>query len=413
MNISVDDTTELRQNHCIIFGQPLQENESSLAVIFIPIFKKEDDNMWVEKKPNGKFKFVERYEDYLSGKIKRVSVTLDKNTAQSRKLAQKTLDEMIQAAYSTIKQSDITLKQLIEAYRKDQAVTVKQSTYKRNYFACDTLMRILGENTIVDRMTAKYVHDQFLVTGKNPGTLNEHLCRFKALIRWGYKNDMVSNISFLDKIDSFKDIPHKEKIQDKFLESEELKLLLDGMQDTVWKLFTQFLALSGLRFGEAAALLKTDIDYKASAIHVTKTYDGINKVTTTPKTSCSVRDVFMQDELKQVCKQLETQMLRRQLMFQLQKPCLYLFSQDGTNLHYYSYNAYLRENAQRILGRIITPHTLRHTHASLLFEKGINIDTISRRLGHENSKVTRNIYLHVTEKLKEKDNEQVAGIKIL
>jgi integrase len=46
-------------------------------------------------------------------------------------------------------------------------------------------------------------------------------------------------------------------------------------------------------------------------------------------------------------------------------------------------------------------------------ENGIDIDTISRRLGHESSKITREIYLHVTEKLKEKDFERISAIKIL
>ncbi len=34
--------------------------------------------MWVEELSNGKFKFVERYTDYMTGKVKRVSVTMDK-----------------------------------------------------------------------------------------------------------------------------------------------------------------------------------------------------------------------------------------------------------------------------------------------------------------------------------------------
>ena len=52
--------------------------------------------MWVEETKNGKFKFVERYTDYLTGKQKKVSVTLDKNTASSRKLAIEMLNKKIQ-----------------------------------------------------------------------------------------------------------------------------------------------------------------------------------------------------------------------------------------------------------------------------------------------------------------------------
>ena len=47
--------------------------------------------MWIEKQKNGKFKYVEQYEDYMTGKQKRVSVTLDKKTAAAKKIAAETL----------------------------------------------------------------------------------------------------------------------------------------------------------------------------------------------------------------------------------------------------------------------------------------------------------------------------------
>lgn len=233
------------------------------------------------------------------------------------------------------------------------------------------------------------------------------------MIRWGYRNDLVSDISFLTKLERFKDVPHKEKIQDKFLESEEVKTLLSEIKDECWKLVTEFLVLSGLRFGEFAALKKSDIDYENNVIHVTKNYDPNNNVVTTPKTTCSVRDVYMQGELAAVCKKLHSQMLRRRLLHSLPENDLFFFNTGGDYVHYYAYNKYLKENSQRILGRTITVHALRHTHASLLLEKGVSIETISRRLGHENSKITREIYLHVTEKLKDQDNEQISKINIL
>ena len=368
--------------------------------------------MWVEEANNGKFKFCERYTDYMTGKLKRVSVTMDKNTPQTRKTAQKTLELKIQQAMKTAPNHQYTLKELIEEYRKDQKVTVKQSTYSRNYFACNAIMKMLGESTIVEHMTAKYVRSRFRDSGKENSTLNEHLTRFKALIRWGYSNDMLSDITFLDKIEPFKDVPHKQKIQDKYLESNELKALLNGMDHSLWRLCTEFMALSGLRVGELIALDRSDVDFKNKVIHVTKNYDYINQIVTSPKSFCSIRDVYMQEELENVFKQLNALILRRRLMSNIGKPALFLFSRNGTYIHYYSYNKYLRENSKRVLGRAITPHALRHTHASLLLEQGISIDTISRRLGHENSKVTKEIYLHVTKKLTEKDNEQIAKVSI-
>lgn len=370
--------------------------------------------MWVEERRNGTYKAIERYTDYLTGKTKRVSVTMEKNTAQSRKVAQAALNEKIRQAYSGEKvEKKVTLKELVDKYRKDQERTVKQSTYRRNYFACETLKSILGENTLVSRLTSGYIRDKFLATGKEGGTLNEHLARFKALIRWGYHNDLVTDISFLDKLEPFKDKPHREKIQDKFLEADELKELLAGMKHEQWQMLTQFLALSGLRCGEATALLLSDLDFKKRVIHVDKTLDFVNVTVTAPKTICSIREVYMQDELRDLCRQIKIATLQRNILLGHPESKLLFSSNSGDYIEYYAYNKYLKENSQRILGRTITPHALRHTHASLLFENGLSIDEISRRLGHENSQVTREIYLHVTEKLKEKDNERIKNIKII
>lgn len=369
--------------------------------------------MWIEETKNGKYKAVERYTDYITGKTKKISVTMEKNTAQSRKVAQNVLDERIRRANEATTNENIRLCELVDKYREDQRLTVKMSTYQTNYHACNTLVDILGRSTLVGRMTAQYVRGQLLATKKGPGTLNRQLTRFKALIRWGYHNDYVEDISFIDKLEPFKDAPHKIKIQDKYLESGELKTLIDGMSVTVWGLLTEFLALSGLRVGEAVALEKSDIDYDAKYIHVTKTYDCANKVSTAPKTATSIRDVFMQDELVSVCRKINALMLRQKIMCGYSKTPLFLASKNGQHISYCAYNKYLKDWSHKTIGRAITVHALRHTHASLLMEHGVSVDSISRRLGHDSSQITREIYLHVTEKLKGKDNEQIAQVKIM
>lgn len=44
----------------------------------------------------------------------------------------------------------------------------------------------------------------------------------------------------------------------------------------------------------------------------------------------------------------------------------------------------------------VTPHGLRHTHCSLLFEAGSSIKEVQNRLGHKSAKVTMDVYAHVT-----------------
>ena len=371
--------------------------------------------MWIEERENGAVRYVERYEETLTGKIKKVSVTFDKNTAKNRKEAQKELQRRIEVLKNASgkPEKEYTLKDLVEEYREDQKINVKVSTYQRNFHACNTIMKILGEDVLVNKLTSHYVRSKFRATGKEPGTLNEHLKRFDALIRWGYKNDIIEDVSFLDKIGLFKDTPHKIKIQDKYLEADELKRLLEDMDGTFWALLTEFLALSGLRFSEACALEKADVDIKEKGIHITKGYDSVNQKVTSAKNYYSLRDVYMQPELLDVCKRINVYMSQKKILHGLKDCKLFMFNDKGDHIQYYAFNKYLKEHAEKITGKRITAHALRHTHASLLLEKGLTIDAIARRLGHGNSKITREIYLHVTDKLKEEDNKRLEAVSLL
>jgi integrase len=43
----------------------------------------------------------------------------------------------------------------------------------------------------------------------------------------------------------------------------------------------------------------------------------------------------------------------------------------------------------------VTLHSLRHTHASMLIASGVDVLTVSRRLGHSSPKVTLDVYGHL------------------
>lgn len=368
--------------------------------------------MWAEKVKTG-YKFVERYRDPLTGQIRRTSVVMDKDTAQTRKVAQRAIDAKIQAAVGDHEPvADITLEKLAEQYIAEQKMTKKEATTRRNCFMAQKALRVFGKNTLVSALNANYIRTKLIALDEKPDAKNEILKRFKGMLRWGFRHDLTGDVSYLDKIERFKAPPHREKIEDKYLEASELSDLLDDMQHPIWKAVTKFLVLSGLRFGEFAALKKSDVDLQERMIHVSMTYDPNNKVETEAKTYDSCRDVYMQDELIAAAKELKLLMMKQKVMHGYSTN-LYMCRKDGSHVSYYAYNKYLQENALRVIGKKITPHALRHTHVSLLAENGINIDTISRRIGHSDSEITKSIYLHITEKLKEKENEQLKGLKII
>ncbi len=71
--------------------------------------------MWIEKQKNGKFKACERYIDPMTGKEKKISVTMEKNTAASRKMASSALADRIQQKMApAAKHDNMTVGELIE-----------------------------------------------------------------------------------------------------------------------------------------------------------------------------------------------------------------------------------------------------------------------------------------------------------
>lgn len=233
--------------------------------------------------------------------------------------------------------------------------------------------------------------------------------RLRALLRWGYKNDLIDDISYLAKLEDFKDKPHRAKIQDKYLEQAEAEHLLKNMKSEKWRDLTRFQILSGLRIGEALALSTKDVYLKARIISVTKNFDVVNKtVKNSPKNSPSIREVYIQDELLPLCKKIK----HNALVMKLATGTDAFFQDANGRYEYAAYNCYLKDYSRIYVGRELTTHALRHTHTSLMAEQGVSLEVISRRLGHANSKITKDIYFHVTKSLKEKDFQRVASVNI-
>jgi integrase len=58
----------------------------------------------------------------------------------------------------------------------------------------------------------------------------------------------------------------------------------------------------------------------------------------------------------------------------------------------------------------VTFHALRHTHASQLIDQGVDIVTISKRLGHEKPDITLRVYAHL---FKKDDSKAAAAINAI
>lgn len=237
----------------------------------------------------------------------------------------------------------------------------------------------------------------------------------------GVKNDYHSNHDILLKLDyiseeSSDEIPEVYDISNEYLEHDEITKLLNYfiIDNNHWQDYyiSYFLILTGMRIGELVALEDSDVDIKSKTIHITKTYYPSTKHATSAKTKDSIRDIHIQPELLTLIKKLR--LWRKEAMFESGiKSTLFIpHLKTGSYLSYGTYNLHLKTAASEVLGREITPHKLRHTHASILAET-MSAEQISRRLGHHDDKITKAIYIHITKKMKQKDNAAVDTISII
>lgn len=347
-----------------------------------------------------KYRAFERFN--VNGTIKKVSVVMDKDTAQARKKAAEQL---------LLKKPNIstnpTFKEVRTAYINDKKVSTKQTTWGRDEGALNTIGKKL-DKVKVNNLTSGQIRAALLSLSTNPTTLNEYLKRLKTCIRWAYRNDYIESTTCVDKIARWEDKSKREKVKGKYLERDELKKVLEAATPYQAAII-EFLALSGLRIGELIALDKTDV---TSEINVYKTYDYLHGKITSPKTEDSNRVVFIQPELQECVKRINHLSNVHRMASGIAAP-YFVVNPYGGRLSYAGFAHKFEDLTEKVTGKRLSPHALRHTHTSLLAEQGVPLSVIARRLGHHSSKITEEIYLHITEKTKEKDKEIISRISIL
>lgn len=366
--------------------------------------------MYIEQLPSGHFRYQMTFTEERTGKRKRVSCTLPKNTEKAQREAREILARKIAEVNANYEDAPLTLSEAFTAYLEANAGIWRSSTLRRNSRASRALIRDLGSDTLIGKLTARYVLSH--ITGNNT-TKNENMVRLKAFLRWCYDTDRIEDITWIQKLKPFPEPSKKAKNREKYLEKDELLKLLPELKVDIDRYVIAFLALSGLRIGETLCLTKDDVDLSERVIHVTKTVDhATGEVQEGAKTLTSMRDVYIQDELLELCKDIRKYMTEMSLRCGFRTE-LFFSDFDGKPLQYWRVNKYFAENCERVIGRRLSLHSLRHTHASLMFEGGSTLEAVSLRLGHSDSRVTKEIYLHITERLKEKYNQTFDRIRIL
>lgn len=157
---------------------------------------------------------------------------------------------------------------------------------------------------------------------------------------------------------------------------------------------------TGVRRGELAGFRVGDYKPRTSSITVKSNLVQTTKglVRKVPKSKHSRRNISLSPGM---CDVLDAYLSWQSYMLDAhgirQRGDTPLFCDyDGSPVHPRMYAKHLRFLVDKLgLDKSIHLHTLRHTHATTLLDLGVNIKTISERLGHSDVGVTLRIYSHV------------------
>jgi len=173
--------------------------------------------------------------------------------------------------------------------------------------------------------------------------------------------------------------------------------------DPVYKNGSLFILMlnTGLRIGEATALCRSDYDEQEKTLTV-------NAGMIQTKDENGKWALFKQNSVKTRHSERVIKLNAHAVKALPRVASGYLFrTGDGNPLH----PSHVQSTLDRILKRANIPHksthVFRHTFASRLFEKGIDVRIISELLGHTNVSTTYNIYITLNKKQKAKAMEAI------
>ena len=160
---------------------------------------------------------------------------------------------------------------------------------------------------------------------------------------------------------------------------------------------------AGLRIGEVLALDWTDIDFDKRTITVSKARATLKNqpYLKTPKTKAGIRVIPIPEVLYEVL--YSTRKKKGLVCPDVNGNLMSGVAQTNA---WRSYINHLNECAggRRGSGRRkpviviekITPHMLRHTYATMLFDAGVDVKSAQKFLGHSDIEVTLEIYTHLS-----------------
>ncbi|WP_255220683.1 site-specific integrase [Terribacillus saccharophilus] len=328
-----------------------------------------------------------------------------------------------------VHEASIKFADFAEEWFKSYKHTIKSSTARTRERKMNFLISVFGKAKIKDITKRNYqlfinqLHEQGY---KRNSVVEMHITARlifkKAVERKIIKENPSDNIIFPKEKLTVEDLESTEE-KVKYMEKEELTVYLEtalekGLESD-YEINT-FQAYTGMRSGEIAALKWPDINFDEGTVRITKTLFGEgnhkNYELLTPKTKSSIRvielDPFVLDMLQEYKRKQNIIKMKHRIEYHDED---FVFARLKEHKGYPRSVVSFGARMKRLLrlsgiNKDLTPHSLRHTHTSLLAEAGVSLPEIQERLGHRDDKITTSVYLHTTKTVRNLSAEKFSNL---
>jgi len=214
------------------------------------------------------------------------------------------------------------------------------------------------KNGFIDEELMRLYVDNLYRAGYAPSTINQAICALEAFAKRAGKLIKLPNR------------PHIEERIPPYLLEEEVEKLINGITDPRDRAFIALLVDTGLRLSEALQLDVDDVNLEERTVLVKSRKGGSPQVI--PFSERTAR--FLREYLE----------IRKRMG--IKDKALFLGTRGRLPVR--TARDIVYRWSQRILGKRVHPHMLRHTCAVILRRRGVPLDIIKELLGHKSDIMT-------------------------
>lgn len=238
-------------------------------------------------------------------------------------------------------------------------------------------------------------------TGLSAKTILEHHRVISSILSQAVKEQLIPSNTAQRAT-----LPKVPKHEMKAFEVEELQAILNALrkEPIKWQVMTNLLIATGARRGEILGLRWNCVDWENDRLYLreNRVYTAeTGAISTTLKTGEN-RYVTVSATVMELLRQWQAEQAETFSALKITPSDYILTAENGSPMHPDSPTDWLAKFSKRHGLPPIHPHMFRHTQASLLISEGVDILTVSKRLGHAKVSTTLDIYSHVLAKSDEK-----------